>query len=576
MSTFKSSKTVTAAIVGLSLLPSSAAASAPQASGANVFYHGLEHVPLGLATAQTAGDHLVVSNIGSSGDDGVRILLTEADTFMSSVPLDPAAPVGASMMSEVTGTVGGLQNAPAGRVGLERTPTGFLAVVDFSALGSPTYDVRIFADDVLVHSNTGLTANVIELQPSTPVDMQCWYFAKCNIWIWDEDDFVVISDTQSGTQVVGNRIELRPNSSVPPTEGPLEVDVLGAGMPQFLIIDEALGKFESLHRGDQGTAMHACSDCLVVSNIGSSGDDGTGLTISNIGSSGEDGVWNPSPQPMAHESEILSMDLTGYPSSLGLTATVLTTASTETSLGTLSCTAVGPGAWDLEADFTPLGTDTYAVQFLLDGSADGFLPVVPNPIRVAAAPTALSTNGQFLFMGLRPGYSARFDSPQLIAIPGAGSFVADELRFIPMDSATGPIPAIDSLLTVRIETEGIQSYTIGGESSLLADSYCTATPNSTGLPAEILANGSSSVAANDLVLLAAPVPNQFGVLFYGPNQTAVPFGNGILCVGGEIHRLDVEVASAGGDVESGVVLARWVRLRQVDEMDLSVLHQKAR
>lgn len=74
--------------------------------------------------------------------------------------------------------------------------------------------------------------------------------------------------------------------------------------------------------------------------------------------------------------------------------------------------------------------------------------------------------------------------------------------------------------------------------------YCDATPNSSGHPAHVQAHGSASVAANDLVLVAAPVPNELGLFFWGPDQNQVPFGNGFLCASGAFTvRIDpVELA----------------------------------
>ncbi len=80
----------------------------------------------------------------------------------------------------------------------------------------------------------------------------------------------------------------------------------------------------------------------------------------------------------------------------------------------------------------------------------------------------------------------------------------------------------------------------------LGTAYCTASPNSSGGAASISASGSASVAANDLLLRAEPVPNQPGIFFYGPGQMSVPFGNGTLCVAGPIARLDV--VNATGNV----------------------------
>lgn len=63
-------------------------------------------------------------------------------------------------------------------------------------------------------------------------------------------------------------------------------------------------------------------------------------------------------------------------------------------------------------------------------------------------------------------------------------------------------------------------------------SYCVAAQNSTGLSAFIGWAGSTSLAANDLVLdVQGGVPGQFGLFYYGPAQIQVPFGDGFRCVG---------------------------------------------
>jgi hypothetical protein len=68
--------------------------------------------------------------------------------------------------------------------------------------------------------------------------------------------------------------------------------------------------------------------------------------------------------------------------------------------------------------------------------------------------------------------------------------------------------------------------------------YCLSVPNTTGNSASIGFSGSSSYAANDLVLTAADCPpNQVGIFFYGPNQVFLPFGSGVRCVGGALFRM---------------------------------------
>lgn len=69
--------------------------------------------------------------------------------------------------------------------------------------------------------------------------------------------------------------------------------------------------------------------------------------------------------------------------------------------------------------------------------------------------------------------------------------------------------------------------------------YCTASPN-TFSPngGSITASGSTSIATDDLTLLARECPpNQHGIFFYGTQQQQIPFGDGTLCVGGSFFRI---------------------------------------
>lgn len=77
-------------------------------------------------------------------------------------------------------------------------------------------------------------------------------------------------------------------------------------------------------------------------------------------------------------------------------------------------------------------------------------------------------------------------------------------------------------------------------------SYCTSVPNSTGQATQVHGWGSASVAANDLALFVETVPfKQMGIIFYGPNATSMPFGNGTLCVSQSVVRSSVMQAFKG-------------------------------
>ena len=79
--------------------------------------------------------------------------------------------------------------------------------------------------------------------------------------------------------------------------------------------------------------------------------------------------------------------------------------------------------------------------------------------------------------------------------------------------------------------------------------YCTANPNSTGVPAHIYSSGSTSIFANNLTLECSNLPkNQFGYFLFAPATGFIPnFGgsSGNLCLGGKIVRFSKDVVYSG-------------------------------
>jgi hypothetical protein len=62
--------------------------------------------------------------------------------------------------------------------------------------------------------------------------------------------------------------------------------------------------------------------------------------------------------------------------------------------------------------------------------------------------------------------------------------------------------------------------------------FCSTTQNSSMRFAEMTHSGSTSLAANDFVIGAKDCPyNKPGMMFYGPTQANIPYGDGTLCSG---------------------------------------------
>ena len=92
-----------------------------------------------------------------------------------------------------------------------------------------------------------------------------------------------------------------------------------------------------------------------------------------------------------------------------------------------------------------------------------------------------------------------------------------------------------------------------------ADSFCGASPNSAGTGCRIGYTGSTNYSSNDLSLTAmGGVPGQNALFFYGPKVTALPFGDGALCVAPGtlgLHRLGPPLP-----FDSAGQLTRWLDL----------------
>ncbi|MDP6520445.1 MAG: hypothetical protein QF411_11160, partial [Planctomycetota bacterium] len=76
------------------------------------------------------------------------------------------------------------------------------------------------------------------------------------------------------------------------------------------------------------------------------------------------------------------------------------------------------------------------------------------------------------------------------------------------------------------------------ECECFATEYCTASANSSGLPAQIHATGSLDIGTGTFGLLADDCPpGAMGLFYYGTSSVYMPFYNGFRCVGGNIFRL---------------------------------------
>ncbi|MEM8710503.1 MAG: lectin-like protein, partial [Planctomycetota bacterium] len=123
----------------------------------------------------------------------------------------------------------------------------------------------------------------------------------------------------------------------------------------------------------------------------------------------------------------------------------------------------------------------------------------------------------------------------------------------------------------RYEMALLPDLDINGDGVLdacVSASYCTATPNSSGLPARVVAAGSPLLSDNSLTLRALNLPaHQLGYFLMSQSQGFVPgFGgsSGNLCLGGQIQRLS-------NPLQGGRVLQASASGEAIFTLDLEVL-----
>ena len=242
-----------------------------------VEYKGLAHGSLGQANLRKGGSLLTVSNLGSSGQDGVSVALGDSEAFLTEIPLDPGLPVGGYMISNFMGpnTLGTMVSL--GKVGMRRLATSMAAIVDFSDVGSPTYTATVYRAGVPVLTGSGLSGEAVQLTASGRIECTCDWVRLA--WSWKFPPLFGSSSAAFtipgvGTNILGDEIVFTPDVSGSTQFRPTQVDIVGADMPMFQFSGESIRKF-GIDCTAGGTAtLKSKTSGLVVSNIGSSGNDG--------------------------------------------------------------------------------------------------------------------------------------------------------------------------------------------------------------------------------------------------------------------------------------------------------------
>ncbi len=89
-----------------------------------------------------------------------------------------------------------------------------------------------------------------------------------------------------------------------------------------------------------------------------------------------------------------------------------------------------------------------------------------------------------------------------------------------------------------VDANGGQIYRLAEDCAPTIIDYCTGAPNSVGAGADLTFGGTAILSNNNMVLTASGCPaGNPGIFFYSKSANSAPLGDGTLCIGGSITRL---------------------------------------
>jgi hypothetical protein len=279
--------------LALAVAPQSTAAKGP----ATIDVFGLTHVPLGQATLTLdPNGYLIVSNIGSSGRDGVLVELGDAPRGMRT-QFDAVRPATSLPIGAVYRFV--LEGDGSDRTSLTMTRTGTELAVqpDFTPFGGESYEIQVTLTD---GSRLTFPGGALSVE-ATPIALAAaWEGTPCTSHAplrydlaWPTPVVVTVSQ-----QVyLATRITIASLDDFTATVGTARTEV---AMEELVIAHEGLELDSNTHGGLAGVNFRPLADRLVVERLPADGSGGIRIQPA-IGSGATSGVhrtatrWLPIP-----------------------------------------------------------------------------------------------------------------------------------------------------------------------------------------------------------------------------------------------------------------------------------------
>ncbi len=513
-------------------------AMAGSAHSQNVQHDGLINSPLGSSSlSENASGHLVVSNIGSSGLDGVHIELGESNGFQ----FEPDLVIGFQGRCELKCDViqNGNPNPVPVSVYVAGDGSGNAAdyTPDFSGLNSPTYTLRLYDNGQLVYNQGGHTGGTkMHNGGGLGALPQKVYMLGNPFGPWG-GSYLMCGDHGGGTVSppggVGVACDFFEFISEPAQViGVGAAAVLASAVPDFNIDLEELRLFDHWLTGIDDAKLDAePGGRLKVSNLGSSGCDGVSIDLGD-GDNEFQGTLEELAAPM-HPGGMFTFE---SKCGSGESERVMLQES--------------QGQWIFMPDFSQLGSQTYTMELYNQTQLVYQQSGMVGPgVATAAFSLFYKKVTEHADGSVTTEWCIGGNAASAHQVAGGPTVQADMIMF-----RSGDITVQDADLTEAMLRGGnlggdVYLTDLGTLDPCVGTSYCISSPNSAGPGALMCSAGTSSIANNDLVLTCNGLPaNKFGLFFYGPNQIQTPFGDGFRCVGGQLSRLQAQLSSAQGSV----------------------------
>ena len=334
---------------------------------------GLQHTPLGNAVLTPVNNTLVISNVGSTGNDGVSINIGGAN-FHIEGEISDNAPIGSIMVSDGFGKFNGIPNQKILTITRELTANGRILTADFTPINSPTYELRAFLNGSLIHTQSGMSGIVGELilPQAAKKKFRCCLHTGCKGIRYSIPLGIAAQLNISGGPVITTDFfVLVAENQINKPDFLSGMNIRGKNVGDFTIENEWVIFEDDI---EAEIPHRSLGDANLKAVIGDFTKGGV-LTVSNVGSTGQDGVQidfidfivGKNVESFVYDVELT--DATTFP----LGATMSSSSKAQINgvpnlpAGSMTLERV-PGGFEITPDYSAVGANSYEFQLFNSGS----------------------------------------------------------------------------------------------------------------------------------------------------------------------------------------------------------------